>query len=111
MRAPVPTALQRRAWETVLRTGTQMAAAKELGMTQGAVRSHLLAYARHTGHTGPIPGFRTIPQPFVGTPSRTERRLQRIVGRAGGTVEHGPVDEHGNVTHLLVNVPERGPDR
>lgn len=37
--------------------------------------------------------------------------LRRIVGRAGGTVEHGPVDEHGNVTHLLVNVPERGPDR
>lgn len=42
-------------------------------------------------------------------PSRMVRGS--IVGRAGGTVEHGPVDEHGNVTHLLVNVPERGPDR
>lgn len=48
-----PTALQRAAYEAVVRLGSQSAASKELGRHQGTVRGAVLAYCQITGD--PLP--------------------------------------------------------
>lgn len=52
-----PTLLQVTAWEATLRLGTQLAAAREMGITHGHLRNHLLGYADNMGiGHGKIPG-------------------------------------------------------
>lgn len=53
MKTPQPTALQRTAYEAVIRLGTQAAAARELGQYQGTIRGAVLRYCHLTGE--PLP--------------------------------------------------------
>lgn len=64
-RARTPSATQARCWEAVVRLGSQTAAARELGVTQGAVRGAILAYSAITGEP--------IPKPARGRPSGVTR--------------------------------------
>ena len=85
-RARTPSATQARCWEAVVRLGSQTAAARELGVTQGAVRGAILAYSAITGEP--------IPKPARGRPSGVTRariteleatiaRLREAVKRRG----------------------------
>lgn len=49
---------QRQAWEATVRLGSQSAAAREMGTSQGVVRSLMIGYARSIGWTDPLPGVR-----------------------------------------------------
>ena len=51
-----PTARQTEAWEAVKRLGTQVAAAKELGIKQGSVQGALTGYMARMGIGGELPG-------------------------------------------------------
>lgn len=51
-----PTERQAQVWEAVARLGGQTAAARELGLTQGAVRSALMGYMAARDMRGPMPG-------------------------------------------------------
>jgi len=51
-----PTARQREVWEAVQEHGTQAAAARALGISQGNVQSALKGYMRVMGIEGPLPG-------------------------------------------------------
>lgn len=51
-----PTARQAQIWEVARRHGSQTAAARELGISHGAVRTALVGYMAATGTTGPMPG-------------------------------------------------------
>lgn len=52
-----PTERQREVWEAVEKHGTQGAAAKALGTTQGSIQSALKGYMRAMGIEGPLPGL------------------------------------------------------
>lgn len=53
-----PTERQAQVWEAVTRLGGQTAAARELGLTQGAVRNALMGYMAARDMRGPMPGAR-----------------------------------------------------
>ena len=53
-----PTALQRRAWDLVQQTGSQIEAARLMGQSQGSLQSHMRGYQHAMGLTGPLPGAR-----------------------------------------------------
>lgn len=53
-----PTALQREAWETVERLGSQKAACAELHVRQAALQGRMAGYQRAMGLTGPLPGVK-----------------------------------------------------
>ena len=53
-----PTALQREAWETVERLGTQKAACAELDVRQAALQGRMAGYQHAMGLTGPLPGVK-----------------------------------------------------
>ena len=57
IRPKAPTARQQEVWDAVQRLGTQMAAARELGVAQGSVQTHLRAYMAAKGIAGPLPGY------------------------------------------------------
>lgn len=52
-----PTEKQREAWEAVERLGSQIAAAKELGISQGGLQSRMRGYQRAMGIVGDLPGM------------------------------------------------------
>ena len=75
-----PTDRQREAWEAVHRLGTQVAAARALDVSQGAIQSLLRGYMAAAGLDGPLPGYldgkvRRSKAPSGPKPERTiERR-------------------------------------
>ena len=57
IRPKAPTARQQEVWDAVQARGTQVAAAKALGVKQGSVQTHLRAYMAAKGIAGPLPGY------------------------------------------------------
>lgn len=53
-----PTARQRQVWAAVKEHGSQTAAGRALGVSQGAIQSGLTGYMRAMGMRGPLPGRR-----------------------------------------------------
>lgn len=101
-----PTAMQERAYEAVMRLGTQAAAAREIGTYQGTIRGAVLRYCEITGT--PLPpsmaaGTRPVSAAAVlrATPERLDSieadlaavraDLATLVGLVGSFVHRQPV--------------------
>jgi hypothetical protein len=88
-----PTARQREVWEAVAEHGTQVAAAKALGLSQGGVQGSLKGYMAAMGIQGPMPGM-LYPR---GRGRRAEPSSRPVNGGS----------DHASVMHLA---PEPSPE-
>lgn len=105
-----PTEIQRRTWEVVQETGSQLEACRILGKSQGAIQSALFGYQHAMGLTGKLPGarvYRTGVRRGEGTIGQLRERvavLERERDAAVATLEAERTEHRDELLGLMKRI-------